>query len=272
MKITIKAPPSAIAEYHSLLMKEWTQGTLEKVLRLLCDEISDNGELGKLSFCDVLCPDGAARTLRGVHQEVVEQIAAFTGFFRVNGTIPAVPSPKSWAVERRNKLMARAETTWTYLVLHTFVDLRGEVGFFHDTQSLLFLTAVHYLLPALKEHGHMTEHDCAVNALFMHIHTAWSMGDQQEHAHYLRSALLDYLGDKPGAAESLRLSVALTPFDDESYLTQVQQYAFALLDSGRVRQSLEFLLATYRNAPEPYLDELKEIAMCIHGRGVVKAT
>ncbi|HUY31756.1 MAG TPA: hypothetical protein VMV69_03175 [Pirellulales bacterium] len=212
VNITIKAPPSAVALYHSLLMKEWTQGTLEKVLRLLWEEISENGELDTLSFRDVLCPDVAVRPLRGVHQEVVQR-----------------------------------------------------------TQSLLFLMAVHYLLPALKEHGHMAEHDCAINALFMHIHTVWSLGDQQEHAYYLRSVLMDYLGDKDGAAESLRLSVALTPLDDESYLTQVQQYAFALLDSGRVRQSLEFLLATYRNAPEPYLDELKEMTMCIYRRGAAKA-
>jgi len=271
VNITIKAPPSAVALYHSLLMKEWTQGTLEKVLRLLWEEISDNGELDTLSFRDVLCPDVAARPVRGVHQEVVQRIAAFAGFFRVNGKIPSVPSPQAWAVARRNSLLARAEATWTYLVLHALVGLRGEVGFFHDTQSLLFLTAVHYLLPALKEHGHMAEHDCAINALLMHIHTVWSLGDQQEHAYYLRSVLMDYLGDKDGAAESLRLSVALTPQDDESYLTQVQQYAFALLDSGRVRQSLEFLLATYRNAPEPYLDELKEMTMCIYRRGAAKA-
>jgi hypothetical protein len=142
-----------------------------------------------------------------------------------------MPRPEALSEVRRSRLVAQAETTWTYLNLHVLVSLRGETGFFLDTQSLLFLTSVHFLLPALKQSGQQAAHDCLVNGLYMHLFTAWT--EQPEHFFYLQGVLMDYLGNEKETEESLRRSLELTPLEDDSYLTKVQDYSYALLDADK---------------------------------------
>ena len=173
-----------------------------------------------------------------------------------------MPSPEALSGVRASRLLGQAEATWTYLVLHTLVSLRGEIGFFLDTQSLLFLTAVHYLLPALKEQR--PAHDCLVNALAMHVITAWE--GRPDHFFYLQGVLTDYLGDEKEAEENLRLSLELTPLEDASYLTKVQDYWYALLDAGKPRDAWSFLLSVYRKAPQSYLEELEDMMTHVAGR------
>ena len=195
--------------YHSLLTKEWTKRTPRAVLSLLWAEIADAPP--DLPFADILRPDFDKSGRSAVDESIVRHIRTFAGFFERRG-LPEMPSPETLSAVRASRLLGQAEAAWTYLVLHTLVSLRGEVGFFLDTQSLLFLTAVHYLLPALKEQR--PAHDCLVNALAMHVITAWE--GRPEHFFYLQSVLTDYLGDEGGAEENLRLSLELTPLEDDS--------------------------------------------------------
>ena len=97
----------------------------------------------------------------------------------------------------------------------------------------------------------------------MHAFTAWR--ERPEHYYYLQSALMDALGNEGQKEENLRLALEVTPADDESYLTKVQDYGFALLDAGKPRAAWSFLLSVYRTAPQAYLEELEDM-MALVGR------
>ena len=249
-----------IARYQSLLSREWTGRTLSEVVSLLWAEVAGSEGVRNLPFRDVLEPESRKPPRRGPHADVVNHIRTFTRYFE-RDSLPEMPSPEALAGVRRSRLVAQAEAAWTYLVLHTLVHLRGAVGFFHDTQSLLFLIAVHYLLPALRQQRPV--HDCLANALSMHAFTAWR--ESPEHYYYLQSALMDALGNEGQKEENLRLALEVTPAEDESYLTKVQDYWFALLDAGKPRAAWSFLLSVYRTAPHAYLEELEDM-MALVGR------
>ncbi len=97
----------------------------------------------------------------------------------------------------------------------------------------------------------------------MHAFTAWR--ERPEYYYYLQSALMDALGNEGQKEENLRLALEVTPADDESYLTKVQDYGFALLDAGKPRAAWSFLLSVYRTAPQAYLEELEDM-MALVGR------
>lgn len=255
MAVDVAASKANIARYHSLLTSEWTKRTPEEVLSLLWAEIADSDGVRNLPFRDVLKPEQGKTVRRELNQGVVDHIRTFAGFFE-RRALPAMPPAEALAEARMGRTTAQAETAWTCLVLHTLVDLRGEVGFFLDTQSLLFLAAVHYLLPALKDKDRPA-HDCLANALYMHTLTAWR--ERPEHFFYLQSALMDALGDEEEKERNLRLSLELTAVNDDSYLTKLQDYWFALLDADKPRDAWSFLLSAYRTAPQPYLEELEEM-------------
>ena len=150
--LDVLASKANIARYQSLLTREWTGRTLSEVLSLLWEEVAGSEDVRDLPFRDVLEPEPRKPPRREPHADVVNHIRTFTRYFE-RDSLPEMPSPEALAGVRRGRLAAQAEVAWTYLVLHTLVHLRGAVCFFHDTQSLLFLTAVHYLLPALRGRG-----------------------------------------------------------------------------------------------------------------------
>lgn len=261
--LEVSASKENVARYHSLLTKEWTKRTLEEVLLLLWAEIGESGQVEDLPFRAVLKPETGKPVRRELNQDVVNTIRTFTSFFE-HRTVPEMPRPEALSDVRRSRAVAQAETTWTYLILHTLASLRGATGFFLDTQSLLFLTAVHSLLPSLKESGQQSAHDCLVNALYMHTFTAWT--EQPEHFFYLQGVLMDYLGNEKETEESLRRSLELTPPEDDSYLTKVQDYWYALLDRDKTGEAWSFLLSVYRKAPPSYLEELEEMMTQVRRR------
>jgi hypothetical protein len=261
--LEVSASKANVARYHSLLAKEWTKRTLEDVLLLLWAEIGESGPVEGLPFGYVLKPETGKAIRRELNQYVVNFVRSFRSFFEYR-TIPQMPRPEALSEVRTSRLVAQAETTWTYLNLHILVSLRGETGFFLDTQSLLFLTSVHFLLPALKQSGQEAAHDCLVNALYMHTLTAWA--EQPEHFFYLQGVLMDYLGNEKETQESLRRSLELTPPEDDSYLTKVQDYSYALLDADKTEAAWSFLLSVYRKAPQSYLEEVEEMMTQVRRR------
>jgi hypothetical protein len=253
LQLEVSASQGNIQKYQSLLTREWTRRSLEEVLGLLWEEVEHSARAQQLPFAVVLNPESAAAR-REFNPTLVNQIRTFSGFFE-HDIVPVMPSAQLLADTRKTKTTAQAETAWAYLTLHTLVRLRGATGFFLDTQSLLFLVSVHHLLPTLKERAYLPEHDCLVNALHMHVMTAWL--EQPEHFFYLLGVLMDYLGENDEKEAALRASLQLTPVDDESYLTKVQEYWFALSDAGKPEAAWSFLLSVYRNAPASYLEELE---------------
>jgi hypothetical protein len=190
--LEVSASKANVARYHALLTKEWTKRTLQEVLLLLWAEIGESHPIRDLSFKDVLNPEVARPVRRPLNQDVLHSVRTFTSFFE-HRTIPKMPEQEALGEAPMSRVVAQAETTWTYLILHSLASLRGATGFFLDTQSLLFLTTVHFLLPELKRSDRQATHDCLVNALYMHLFTAWT--EQPEHFFYLQGVLMDYLGN-----------------------------------------------------------------------------
>src|SRR5437867_44244 len=89
------------------------------------------------------------------------------------------------------------------------VNLKGEMGFFRDLQSLLFLCSVHYLLPHLDKDSTRVEHDALLTT--MHAHTVLCWSDDPGHMFYLLAALLGYLGEGESRLAHLRHAVDATP-------------------------------------------------------------
>ena len=261
--LKVSASKANVARYHALLTKEWTKCTLQQVLLLLWAEISESPLIKDLPFKDVLNPQSGRPIRRPLNQDVLHSIRTFTSFFE-HRTIPKMPEQEAFSEASMSRVVAQAETTWTYLVLHSLASLRGATGFFLDTQSLLFLTTVHFLLPELKQSNRQAAHDYFVNALYMHLFTAWT--EQPEHFFYLQGVLMDYLGNEQETQESLRRSLELTPPEDDSYLTKVQDYSYAPLDADKKEEAWSFLLSVYRKAPQSYLGELEEMMTQVRRR------
>jgi hypothetical protein len=72
--------------------------------------------------------------------------------------------------------------------------------------------------------------------------------------------------NKKETEESLRRSLELTPLEDDSYLTKVQDYSYALLDADKTEEAWSFLLSVYRKAPQSYLEELEEMMTQVRRR------
>ncbi len=161
--------------------------------------------------------------------------------------------------------MTQAEKTWAYLALQALTGLDGDVGLLRDTQSLLFLCAVHHLLPQLRTQKLIAEHDFLIRAMYVHTLLAWR--DSPEHLFYLQSVLMGYLGNEDRRLELLDLSLRLTPLDDHSHLTKAYALWCALLDHGQHKKALDLLLFLTKVSPPSYTDEITGmIAETLHLR------
>jgi hypothetical protein len=255
--IQVVSTPSLRDKYKRLLTSDWKKSTLDAVLELLWKEIETSARQTKIPLLEVLDPGRTSISGSGINADVIEEIRHFRRHFRGSDLIPAVPEDFS---VRKGRLRAQAETTWTYLIIENLAHLRGETGFIADTQSLLFLLAIDFLLPGLEDAGDVSAKDCLINALYMHTFISWTQ-DPQRQAHYffLQAALMDYLGKPQLCQENLLISLNLTHLEDHSFLTKVQGYIFSLLDAGEMEEAKRFLMKVYRYAHESYLAELQEM-------------
>ena len=190
---------------------------------------------------------------KDLNQEIIEKIRSFSEVF----TEPCIPTIPSVFSPKKTKAIVLAEKTWAYLMLPSMVRLKGETGFFLDLQSLLYLAAIHYLLPLLEKQEARTEHDCLVNAMYIHTILAWR--GQPPHMFYLQSALMGHLGEDRRRLELLDQALALTPVGDHSYLTKANAYWMELLELGDREAAMVFLLNLNRIAPVSYQDEIREM-------------
>lgn len=255
--IQVASTPSLRDKYRRLLTSDWKKGTTDDVLGLLWKEVETSARLSKIPFLEVLQPHRSSIAVSGLNQDVIEEIKHFRKHFRGNNLMPAVP--ESFPT-RKGRLRAQAETAWTYLVLDNLVQLRGETGFFADSQSLLFLVAIDFLLPGLEDAGDAAARDCLINALYMHTFISWTQDPQrQAHFFFLQAALMDYLAQPRLQRDNLLYSLNLTHLEDHCFLTKVQAYVFSLLDTGEAEEAKRFLMKLYRYAPESYLAELQDM-------------
>jgi hypothetical protein len=266
--IPVVSTASLRRRYNHLLASEWKKSTLEQVLNLLWDEIAISNRPLHVPFHEALNPHRHHAGESDFSQEVFDEIVDFRHHFRGDGIIPDMP--KELPKDKRVKLLVQAETTWTFLIMQNLAEVRGDVGFFADTQSILFLVAVDFLLPQLRDRGYEPEHACLVNALYMHSYITWTQDPQrQAHHFFLQAVLMNYLGHPGLRRENLLQALRVTPLEDHSFLTKVQAYVFSLMDDGDYRLARNFLLELYRRAPEAYLQEIGEMIDDVHHQASV---
>jgi hypothetical protein len=265
--VEVVSTPAIRRGYHRLLASDWKRTTVEETLELLWQEVRDSA--GRLSFQEVLRPDRNGLPHSGLNEQVTAEIRAFRQHFQGGGSIPEVPETSS--AHKGGRLAARAEAAWTYLVLGNLAKLSGETGLLADSQSLLFLVAVEFLLPGLERARLEVCRRYLVNALYMHTFITWGQDPQrQAHHFFLQGVLMDYLQRPDLRRENLFYSVSLTHLEDHSFLTKVQAYVFSLLDSAREAEARNFLMRLYRHSPESYLEELQEMLDTVQEHSVAK--
>jgi hypothetical protein len=251
--IEVRAPDREFALYKTLVDSDWNKSTQEGVLALLWEVIAESVSSSKYEFASVLKFPPEKETGKELNQEIIERIRCLSEVF----TEPCIPTIPSSFSTRKTKVISLTEKTWTYLMLPSMVRLKGDTGFFLDLQSMLYLAAVHYLLPLLDKQEFQAEHDCLLNAMYVHTILAWR--GQPPHLFYLQSALMGHLGEDRRRLELLDLALALTPVSDHSYLTKANAYWIELLELGDREAAMVFLLNLNRIAPISYQDEIREM-------------
>jgi hypothetical protein len=250
--IQVRASDGEFALYKTLVDSDWNKTTQEGVLALLWRVIAESFR-SKEGLASVLqFPRQKTSDTESTHV-IIEKIRSFAEVF----TEPCIPTIPLLVFSKKTKVTMLAEMTWTYLMLPSMVKLRGETGFFLDLQSLLYLAAVHYLLPLLEKQEARAEHDCLVNAMYVHTILAWR--GQPPHMFYLQSALMGHLGEDRRRLELLDQALALTPVSEHSYLTKANAYWIELLELGNREAAMVFLLNLNRIAPVSYQDEIREM-------------
>jgi hypothetical protein len=243
-----------VERYQELLDSDWSKDTLDDVLSLLWKLIAASANAATFPWQRVLAFHTTRVASKHFDKQVLDRIRELVDVFTEPG-LP--PMPRDWSQSRAARSLAQVEMSWAYLVLQALAGLTGDTGIFRDTQSLLFLHGIHYLLPHLKQQGLLAEHDCLVNAMYVHTLLAWR--EQPEHLFYLQSLLMEHLGHLERRAELLETSFRLTPPEDHSYLTKASAYWADLLDLGQRKRALSFLLSLNKVAPPSCAEEIEEM-------------
>jgi hypothetical protein len=248
----IVSTASLRSTYQSLLLGEWTETSFQKVLAVLWDATGSQSSETP-DWWNALDPN-RVNSGQGVNPRVVERIRMLAETL----TAPAIPPvPPVIQDSSGSQSALHAETAWTYLILQSLDHLEGDVGFFEDAQSLLFLSCLAYLLPKLEQESLVAHRDCLLNAMYSHTFLVWR--DRPSHMYYLQSALMDYLNDFGSHLQLLSQSIRLTPVTDHSYLTKVQGYWSDLIDVTEYDRAENFLLDIYRSALRDDFKELQEM-------------
>jgi hypothetical protein len=256
MKPTLKisALRPDIEDYRKALKSDYTKETLRSVLSLLWKLIAESANPSTFEWQKVLAYPPKAAAKRGLNQHIIAQIRQASEVLR-DDRIPAIPA--TIPNIRSDNLVTQAEQVCAYLSLQLLARLTGETEMFADLQSLLFLCAVEELLPNLKKRNFLTEHDCLVNALFVHTILVWR--ENPSHLCYLQSVLMDYLEQYSSMLDLRRQSLRLTDVEDHSYLTKAQALWSDLMDLGKHKDAYSLLLDLIRYSPQSYQPEIEDM-------------
>ena len=251
MPINIVADTSDLCDqtYRDLLVSDYTSETLNGTLHLLWTVIGKSVPKTRPEWYRVLEYSERGRTSANEIEEIpVNRIRDLASMMPERLKVPSKFSDGS-----SSRATWQAQRTWTYLILKSLARVTGEVGFFRDIQSLLFLNAAHYLLPKLKSQGLTPEHDCLVAGMYVHL-IGWSNYVAQ--FCFLRAQLADYLGHKRERLNLQHASFMLTPPSDHSYLTKAQSYCCDLIEMGQYKKVDKVLGYLDRTAPPQYQEEI----------------
>lgn len=250
--LRVQAKKSDIQEYKRLLQSDWSRDSLDDALRLLWKPIEGSVTPAAFPWQKVLAFKAGRLSGKDLNAKIIQRIGELAEVFR-EPPLPAMPS--AFPSNRATRSVAQAEMTWAFLVLQALAKLEGETGLFRDTQSLLFLCTIHYLLPQLDAQALRAERNCLLNSMYVHTVLVWR--DQPAHCLYLQSLLMDYLGAAERRVELLEMAFRLTPLTDHSYLTKATALWSDLMDLGLRERALTLLMELNRSSPREHQDEIK---------------
>jgi hypothetical protein len=252
--IRVQASRGDSERYKEMLRADWSHETVDDALSLLWKLIAKGARPATFSWQRVLAYDTAKKSTHEFEPKIIERIRDLALAF----TEPSIPAmPGRFTANRPFRSAAQVEQTWAYLALQALAKLEGDIGLFQDTQSLLFLCAVHFLLPRLQKQKLTAEHDCLVCAMYVHTLLVWRT--QPAHLLDLQSTLMDHLGNNDRRLELLDMSFLLTPPQDHAYLTRATAYWSGLMDLGRFQQAWHFLVKLARQAPDACQEEIAQM-------------
>jgi len=255
LKLEVRAGSEEFSRYRSLVDSDWNKATLDAVLGLLRRVVTVPASANRQAEEWLALPAAVGERNRtsAVPKELLDALQMLSSVFRV----PHVPKLPTELVFGRSRLAEQAKAAICYLLLSIKFEPTGESGLFRDLQSLLYLTAVHYLLPQLQKSESTEEYAALANGLAIHPVLVWR--DQPAHMFYLLAALMGALGSEEMRLDCLEKALSNTPIDDHSYLTKANAYWGELLEQGQTDKALDFLLRLSRSMPERYAEEVGEM-------------
>ncbi len=137
------------------------------------------------------------------------------------------------------------------------LKLEGDLDFFKDLKSLIFLLVSNYILPELAKEQMKEETELIICVLFLNALITWH--DNPSHQNYLLSVLFDKLGWSDLYRLHLHNAFLLTSSEEHDYLTKAQAYWSALIDAQKFDDAEDFALKLLKNSKEEHFEEIKEI-------------
>ncbi|MGH7139627.1 MAG: hypothetical protein ACREHD_28130 [Pirellulales bacterium] len=254
IRIEIRASANHFSRYRKLVDSDWNGRTFADVLQLLWDVVtlSPSRESEPVDWLVSLKKSPNTSPV-SMPEELYNVLKVMTGFLRS----PYIPQKSNGPAAKKSQLVVQAEATITSLLLQFLCTLTGETGFFRDLQSLLYLNAVHYLLPRLKKTRSTAAFGNLLNALESHSVLMW--WNEPSHMFYLRAAMMGQLGRQEERLECLDQALSATPVSDHSYMTKAHAYWVELLETGEQKKALRWLINLSRNVPESYALEVADM-------------
>lgn len=255
VELEIRASTEEFARYREIVDDDWNDRTFHKALQLIWDVIFIPPNQAHSDWiARFKTPKEAKRTI-SIPKDLMERIRILADVLR-DPSIPRIRMEDD-ILDKASQTLASTNATITALLLQFAFDLSGESGFFRDLQSLLYLNAVHYLVPHLKKSRRTAEFANLVNVLVLHANLIWR--DEPSHMFYLLAALMGQLGQKQERLEYLHRALSATPTYDHSYLTKANAYWGELLELGQSERALQWLVGLSRNVPEAYSPEISDM-------------
>jgi len=240
--ISLEANPRLTRQYQDLLTQEWSEATLVGVLELLTDQLPV-GERER--FVEVTEPF-----------KILRMFSKFLPLAVTKSASRSDRRPRARNNPSEQIVVDRVERTCAFLLFKLAYAIEGECALFVDSQSLLYLCVVHFLLPTLDSKQMVGERNSLVSALALHSLT-WD--SNLPHMLYLRSVLFHYLDQTSNEIDALVESFRLTDPDDHDYVTKAQAAWMSMLNDHQIAKAKEFMLEVYRNCSLDARAEVREI-------------
>ena len=264
MKIYLNKNKLLADKYQQLLASNWTSETMRDSLKLAdsflgnCDPPLGFSELIQ-SHGKSLLPDFFISTRFKNYLKDQSALLNSKKLPGIPGKIPKRRSPSKIGYSRIALEIVYNLVFPIFLANKNEDDfiLEGDIRFFRDIQSLIFILASDFILPRLREHRLKQESDYLNLVMFTHSLMVWH--DDPAHQNQLFSIVFDNMGFHEAVIECLHTAFRLTAPEEHDYLTKAQAYWAALIDAKMPDRAKEFILRLLRNSPETYFDEIKEL-------------